>query len=365
MTQMYKTALYLPGRPSRFAERPYLPGRTRMEVLSEVLKAVKLNGALFYNAEFSAPWCAQSIDAHSVTSHLSPKSEHVVIFHLLTEGRGYANLKGDDELVPLNAGDILIVPNGEPHILGNGPSVRPVERGQVLDQVLSQGLKVSRMGGGGELTKFVCGYMTCEPQMGQVFLGGLPPMLKVSIRDDASGKWLEQSIRYSVDNIDPARPGGETVLAKLAEVLFVETLRRYIALLPPEQIGWLAGVRDPEVGKALALLHRNPADPWTIASLAKGVGLSRSVLAERFQRYLSETPIAYLMRWRLRLGAQLLTSMSSSVAQIAAEVGYESEASFNRAFKREFGLPPARYRSQSRAARNKSVPRAPISNRRA
>src|SRR5690349_6469472 len=171
-----------------------------MEVLSEVLKAVKLNGALFYNAEFSAPWCAQSIDAHSVTSYLSPKSKHVIIFHLLTEGRGYANLKGDDRLVSLNAGDILIVPNGDPHILGNGPSVRPVERGQVLDQVLTQGLKVSRMGGGGELTKFICGYMTCEPLMGQVFLGGLPPILKVSIRDDASGQWLEQSIRHSVDN---------------------------------------------------------------------------------------------------------------------------------------------------------------------
>jgi transcriptional regulator GlxA family with amidase domain len=146
--------------------------------------------------------------------------------------------------------------------------------------------------------------------------------------------------------------------------LFVETLRRYIALLPQQQTGWLAGVRDPEVGKALALLHRNPAAPWTIASLANEVGLSRSVLAERFQRYLSETPIAYLTRWRLRLGAQMLKSTSSSVAQIAAEVGYESEASFNRAFKREFGLPPARYRSQLRAARNHSVRRTPMSNRR-
>jgi AraC-like DNA-binding protein len=327
-----------------------------MEILSEVLRAVKLDGALFYNAEFSAPWCARSIDARTVTSYLSPNSQHVIIFHLLTEGHGYAQVEGrDDRPLPLSAGDILVVPHGDAHILGNGPFVTPVDRKQVLEQVLSQGLKVSRMGGGGELTKFICGYMSCDPQLSRVFLGGLPPILKISIRDGVSGQWLEQSIRYSVDNADVSGPGGETVLAKLSEVLFVETLRRYIAQLPQKHTGWLAGVRDPEVGKALALLHRKPAHPWTIATLANEVGISRSVLAERFRRYLSETPIAYLTRWRLQLGAQMLTTTSTSVAHIAGEVGYESEASFNRAFKREFRLPPARFRSESKAARSKSI----------
>lgn len=332
-----------------------------MEVLSEVLKAVKLNGAIFYNAEFSSPWAARSVDARTVTSHLSRDSQHVIIFHLLTEGRGYAHIEGEDRPLPLNAGDILIVPHGDAHILGNGPSVSPVERTQVLEQVLSQGLKVSRMGGGGEVTKFVCGYMSCDPELSRMFLGGLPPIMKVTIRDDRSGGWLEHSIRYSVDNLDPSRPGDEAVLAKLSEALFVETLRRYIAQLPQEQTGWLAGVRDPAVGKALALLHRKPADPWTIASLANEVGISRSVMAERFRRYLSETPIAYLTRWRLHLGAQLLTSTNSSVAHIAGEVGYESEASFNRAFKREFGFPPARFRTRARSARNRTV-RHPSAN---
>lgn len=355
LTGSYSAALYLLARSPEFAESPYLPGGVRVEVLSEVLKAVKLNGALFYNAEFSAPWCAHSVDARTVTSHLSPNSQHVIIFHLLTEGHGYANLEGDNRRLPLNAGDILIVPSGDPHILGNGPPIKPVDRSQVLDQVLSQGLKVSRMGGGGELTKFVCGYLSCDPQLSRVFLGALPPILKVSIRDDPSGEWLEHSIRYSVDNVDASRPGCGAVLAKLSEVLFVETLRRYIANLPPEQTGWLAGVRDPEIGKTLALLHRQPAHPWTIASLAKEVGTSRTVLAERFRRYISETPIAYLTHWRLQLGAQMLTSTSSGVAHIGAEVGYESEASFNRAFKREFGLPPAQFRSQSRAVRRRGI----------
>jgi AraC-like DNA-binding protein len=326
-----------------------------MDVLSEVLKAVKLDGAFFYNGEFSAPWCFRSPASGAVAPYLSPDSGHVIIFHLLTEGRGYARVEGESNGVHLDAGDVVIFPHGDPHIVGNGPPVKPVDNEQELRRILSQGLKVSRFGGGGEITKFVCGYMCCEPQLSRVFLGGLPPVLKINIRSDASDQWLENSIRYSVGNADASRPGGEAMIAKLSEVLFVEALRRYIALLPPEQTGWLAGVRDPEVGKALALLHRKPAHPWTIAALANDVGISRSVLAERFRRYLSETPIAYLTRWRLQLGAQMLKSTSSSVAQVAAEVGYESEPAFNRAFKREFGLPPARFRNQAKLARSKPV----------
>jgi AraC-like DNA-binding protein len=279
----------------------------------------------------------------------------VIIFHLLTDGRGYAGVEGESKKLFLNAGDIVIFPHGDPHILGNGSPVKPLDNERELQRIMSQGLKVSRFGGGGEITKFVCGYMVCEPQLSRMFLGGLPPVLKINIRNDASGQWLENSIRYSVGNGDASGPGGDAVIAKLSEVLFIEALRRYISLLPPEQTGWLAGVRDPEVGKALALLHRHPAHPWTIATLANEVGISRSVLAERFRRYLSQTPIAYLTRWRLQLGAQMLKSTSSSVAQIAAEVGYESEPAFNRAFKREFGLPPARYRSQAKLSSSRPV----------
>jgi len=219
-----------------------------------------------------------------------------------------------------------------------------------LARVVAQGLKLSRLGGGGEVTRFICGFMACDPQLSQVFLSGLPPVFKVSIRNDASGRWLENSIRFSVNEADASRAGGEAVLAKLSEVLFVETLRAFIAQLPPDQKGWLAGARDVEVGKTLALMHRNPAHPWSIASLAKEAGVSRSVLAERFRHYLNQSPMAYLTRWRLQIGAQLLASTSHSVAQIAPEVGYESEAAFNRAFKREFTVPPARFRSQSRKA---------------
>jgi AraC-like DNA-binding protein len=325
-----------------------------MDVLSEVLKVVKLQGAMFYHGEFSAPWSFLSPRSCNYAPHLAEGAVHVIIYHLLTEGRASARLE-DGESISLDPGDIVIFPHGDPHIVENGPSTKTVDMTPELARVLSQGLKVSRMGGGGEVTKFICGYMVCDPRLSQVFLSGLPPVFKVSIRNDPSGQWLENSIRFSVNEADPSRAGGEAVVAKLSEVLFVETLRAYIAHLPPEQTGWLAGARDAEIGKTLALMHRNPAHPWTIAALAKEVGVSRSVLAERFRHYLNEAPMAYLTRWRLQLGAQKLASTSYSVAQVAAEVGYESEAAFNRAFKREFEVPPARFRNQSRLAKRSGL----------
>ena len=326
-----------------------------MDVLSEVLKTVKLDGAVFFNGEFSAPWCMREPDACTMASFLSAHSKHVIIFHLIAEGRGHARVEHDGRAVPLVAGDIVMFPHGDAHLMGNGSPVAPVDSAQQLQQVLAEGRVLSQFGGGGELTKVICGYMTCERQLSQVFLAGLPPIVKINIRDHASGKWLEDTLRYSVGHAEASGPGGAAVLAKLSEALFVETLRRYIAQLTPAQTGWLAGVRDPEVGKALALLHRQPAHPWTIATLANEVGVSRSVLAERFRHYLSDTPMGYLTRWRLQLAAQLLTSTSKSVAEVAGEVGYESEPSFNRAFKREFSLPPARFRSQAKAPRHNAT----------
>jgi AraC-like DNA-binding protein len=328
-----------------------------MDVLSEVLKVVKLQGAMFYNGEFSSPWSLCSPASNTIAPYFAPGAGHLIIYHLLTEGRASARLL-DGERIALHAGDLVIFPHGDAHVIENGISAKTVDLTQELARIFSQGLKLWRSGGGGEATKFICGYMACEPRLSQVFLSGLPPVFKVNIRNDASGRWLENSIRFSVNEADASRAGGEAVLAKLSEVLFVETLRTYIANLPPEQTGWLAGARDAEVGKSLALMHRNPAHPWTIASLAGGVGVSRSVLAERFRHYLVKSPMAYLTGWRLQLAAQMLTTTSHSVARIAAEVGYESEAAFNRAFKRDFGAPPARFRSQSRFDRGNLSPRA-------
>jgi transcriptional regulator GlxA family with amidase domain len=168
--------------------------------------------------------------------------------------------------------------------------------------------------------------------------------MKVHVVNEPSGQWLENSIRYSVAQMSGSNDGTSVVLAKLSEVLFMETLRRYISNLPPGQTGWLAGARDPFIGQALALMHKEPAHPWTVEDLARRVGLSRTRFADRFRHFLGEPPMAYLARWRVKLGAELLQSTEDSVAEVAATVGYGSEAAFNRAFKRELDSPPAQWR---------------------
>jgi AraC-like DNA-binding protein len=313
-----------------------------MDVLSEVLRAVKLQGALFFNGEFSAPWCVKEPHSTLIVPYLSPRAGHLMIYHFLTEGRAYAKLTEGrrEELV---AGDIVIFPHGDPHVFGNGSPTKPMNGLDVFEKNLSQGFKLARFGGGGEVTKFICGFMACEPRLSEVVLAGLPKMLKVHVGNEPSGEWIQNSIRFSVQE-DSENAGSGLVLAKMSELLFVETLRRYINGLPTDQTGWLAGARDPVTAHALALLHKDPADAWTLSALARQIGVSRTRLVERFRHFLGEPPIAYLNQWRLQLGADLLQSSEHSVAEVAAAVGYGSEATFNRAFKRKFDCPPAQFR---------------------
>jgi AraC-like DNA-binding protein len=321
-----------------------------MDILSDILKVVKLEGALFFNAEFSAPWCLHSRITPEVAQYLSPSAGHLILYHLLTEGRAFARLP-DGRREELVAGDIVVFPHGDGHFLGNGSPEKPVDSFKTFTKNLTEGLSVARFGGGGEITRFVCGFLACQPRLSEVFLAGLPPMLKVHIGKEPSGQWIENSIRFSVGGpvgenaADAGANGGSALVhAKISEALLVETLRRYLSSLPSDQIGWLAGARDPAVGQALALLHKDPARPWTISDLARGVGLSRTRLAERFRHYLGESPMAYLGQWRLKLAAEILQSSDDSIAQVAEAVGYGSEASFNRAFKRAYAAPPAQFR---------------------
>lgn len=320
-----------------------------MDAFSEILSAVKLKGALFFNAEFSAPWGLASPRSDCLAPDLLPGAEHLVIFHLLIEGSAFVQLE-DSRPIGLSAGDIVIFPHGDPHRFWNGSPSQLLDQEGMLALIRCRSLGPMRAGGDGEVTRFVCGYMACDPQLCRPILAGLPPLLKVNVRSGASGQWLEDSIRRLVEEVGSHQPGSEAMLAKLSEAMFVETLRQYVASLPAEETGWLAGARDPVVGKSLAILHSRANHHWTIAELAKEVGMSRSALLERFGRYLSEPPMAYLTRWRLQLAARKLASTPRSVAEIAGEVGYESEAAFSRAFKREFGSPPAKFRRERRTA---------------
>jgi len=314
-----------------------------MDALSEILRVIKLDSAIFFNAEFSEPWCLASPESRRLAPVLAQGAGHVIIYHLLCEGRAYAELE-DGERVALSAGDLVTFPHGHGHVLGSGARVTPIDAGTTLHKLLDRGLQLMSFGGGGAHSRFICGFLACDPKLSQAFLGGLPPLIKVNIRDDPSGQWLENSLQFSVTEAANREAGASAMLAKLSEVVFAETLRRYVRELPEGTTGWLAGARDAQVGKALTLLHHRHAHPWTVAELAREAGLSRTVLSERFRNFLGEPPMSYLTRWRLGLGARALTATSHSVSQIASEVGYESEAAFNRAFKREYCLPPARYR---------------------
>jgi AraC-like DNA-binding protein len=318
-----------------------------MDAFSEILTGVKLSGAVFFSAEFSAPWGVNSAGSVSIEA-LVPGASHLVLYHLVIDGRAYVELPTGHS-VELQAGDIVVFPNGDPHFMSHatGP-VRAFPDYGISSKVKSRDLSPLRAGGGGEVARFVCGYMSCDPHLSRPILSGLPPVFKVNIRTDRAGHWLESSILHLVDEAASGRVGSEAMLAKLSEALFVDTLRRYVASLPEQQLGWLTGARDPIVGKSLGLLHGRVAHPWTIADLAEEVGISRSALVERFTRYLDEPPMTYLTRWRLQLAARSLERTSRGVAEVAAEVGYESEAAFNRAFKREFGQPPGRYRTAAK-----------------
>ena len=321
-----------------------------MDAFSDILSGVKLHGAIYFTAEFSAPWGFSAPASNQMAAMVAPGAEHLVIFHLVIEGGALIEL-GDRRALEIEPGDVVIFPHGNAHHISSGKdAVRPFPNYGINAKVESRDLTPLRAGGGGTISRFVCGYMNCDPNLCRPILSGLPAVFKVNLRADSSGHWLESSILHLVEEAASGRVGSEAMLAKLSEALFVDTLRRYVAGLPEQQTGWLAGARDPIVGKSLGLLHSRVAHPWTIANLADEVGISRSALVERFTRYLNEPPMTYLTRWRLQLAATSLEKTSRSVAEIAADVGYESEAAFNRAFKREYGRPPGRYRSEHRGS---------------
>jgi AraC-like DNA-binding protein len=318
-----------------------------MDVLSELLRVIKLDSAIFFNCEFSSPWCYRSPDSEYAARLLAQTGRQVIIFHLLVRGSAYVQLEGG-ERVELAEGDIVTLPHGHAHLLGNGEGARLIDGVIALPKLLSRGLELIKIGGGGERSLFVCGFLSCDPLLSKTFLQALPPLLKVNISKDQSGQWLESSLQFAVSEAVAAHEGASAMLAKLSEAVFAETMRRHIRTLPETETGWLAAARDPAVGRALYLFHQRPAHPWTLPALAKEVGLSRSVLADRFRHYLGQPPMGYLTDWRLQLGARALTSDNRSVAEIAFAVGYETEAAFNRAFKRQFQIPPGQYRKTSK-----------------
>jgi AraC-like DNA-binding protein len=319
-----------------------------MDALSETLRVVRLVGAIFINARFTAPWCYHSPSADTAAPVLEPGAERVVIFHMITEGECYVEL-GDEPPLHLTAGDVVVFPQGHAHNMCSQPGVPPA-KGARLDEVLSRRPRQLNFGGGGATTRLVCGYLACDARLARMLLAGLPSMVRVNVRGSNAGIWLEASVRYALAEARSPRPGGAGVLAKLSEVLFIEVLRMYVHEQAEGRTGWLAGVGDRIVGAALNALHERPAQAWTLEELAQAACTSRSVLAERFQQLVGTSPMLYLTQWRMLLAANLLCRSNAPLARIAEDVGYQTDTAFSRAFRREYGAPPAAWR-RSQSAR--------------
>jgi AraC-like DNA-binding protein len=330
------------------------------DALSDVLKTVRLTGATFFDVVGRAPWVAESAPREMVLPKILPGAEHLIAYHVVTEGRCFASIIGE-EPITVETGEVVVFTRGDPHVMSSSPGMRadPLPRG-ALDGVTSSQLPFYlNYGSDGPIAaKLVCGYLACDARPFNPLLDNLPRVIKSGDPQGSDPGWLGQFIRLATMESTDKRAGGESVLAKLSELMFIEVIRRYLAALPPEQAGWLAGLRDPFVGKALSLMHGAPAQDWTIEELAKQVGLSRSVLAERFSDLVGMPPMQYLANWRMQIAAGRLSSGNGNVATIAAEIGYESAAAFSRAFKKMMGVPPSLWRRRVRPGVAASGPAA-------
>jgi AraC-like DNA-binding protein len=317
-----------------------------MDALSDVFKSVRLAGACYLNGEFTAPWCIRGECTLPAVRARLAGADHVAFFHFLIEGACNVRLAEGGEVLEARAGDLIFFPQEGRHLMGTDLQLAPMEVEAFAASLNAPDAEVYqlRYGGGGAATRFVCGYLACERSTFRPLFEALPRLMCIPLGGGPAAALLHELLRAGVRESATARPGAASVLAKVAELLFVEAMRRYMETLPPGGKGWLAGVRDAQVGRALGLLHAEPARAWTVDQLAREVALSRSALAERFSTLVGEAPMRYLARWRLALAAQALRDGRESVARLAERAGYESEAAFSRAFKREFGVPPAGWR---------------------
>jgi AraC-like DNA-binding protein len=332
-----------------------------MDVLSDVLRSVRLCGSVFFNAEFSSPWALDSPNPELLADVVMPEAEHVSLFHILIEGQCVVECDRCPR-VSMESGDVVLFPHGHAHRMQSEDGARSTRLDHVFSRPSPNALPNVSLGGGGRTARFVCGYLNCMPRFAP-FFDALPPIVLVRRRTDyamveaidvtprmiadvppESSTWLATTLKFTVNEALVARPGNAAMLGRLTELMFVEIIREYMQQLTPRDRSWLAALRDPYVGKALRLLHESPTRPWTVHVLAHEVAISRSGLAQRFTRLLGESPMKYLSEWRIHLAKQLLRDHADSIQVIAERIGYESQPAFNRAFKRATGSPPSTWR---------------------
>ena len=319
-----------------------------MDALSDVLRVIRLSGGVFLEAHLTAPWCMKGRISPDDCKAFQVAPSVVIASHYVASGTMKLQVEGG-EVMEVRAGELVLLPHNDVHVFGSDVNAPPFSQPDEVRAKAAGEFSRIELGGGGEPTQLLCGYLGSDHAFGPL-LSSLPRVLKVDVRATPSGAWVESSFRFAVSQIAAGRVGSTTVIAKLSELLFVEAVSHYIAGLSDDKKGWLAGLRDPQVGQALTLMHAKPAKDWSAEALAAEVGMSRSGFAERFTSLVGQPPMQYLTHWRMQLAARSLSESRETIAQVGYAVGYESEAAFSRAFKREFGKAPAAWRRGSRLA---------------
>ena len=316
----------------------------KRELLAEVLRRVRVASAVFLRGEFIAPWSFASSDEAKLAGMVAPDAKRLVIMHLAVEGSFRITVDNPEASVLVSQGEGVVLPYCDSHTMGfpDLQDAPPMSRFLPKSHALPM---MCRIGDGdGAVTRIACGYLHCDDMLFDPVLRALPRLIHIKPRSEPSGEWRQASLRYVMDELAGGNPNQELV-ARIPELVLVDCLQQYAETLSPERGGWLASLDDPVIGRALRLIHGAPADDWTVERLAREVGASRSVVAERFTEAIGLPPMRYLAQWRLQLAADLVRTSKLGVAEIAVRVGYESEAAFSRAFKRQFGVSPASWRT--------------------
>ena len=319
-----------------------------MDALSDVLRVTRLSGGVFLHAELTAPWCIAARIAPEMCTPFLGAVGHVIPYHYVIDGELSIAL-GDEPPWTLRGGEIVMFPRNDAHLMGSPLTEPAVKMRDILKPPRAGGgLHSIRHGKGGALTRLVCGFLGCEVAQGNPVFETLPASIRLRIDETAPAQWIRSTFQYAASEIAAGRAGSETVLAKLSELLFVEAVRRHAQELPPGNTGWFAGLRDPVVARVLALMHGDIARDWSVEDLGREAGLSRSALGERFTRVMGMPPMQYLGQWRMQVAAHSLRNTNLSLARLAVNVGYDSEAAFSRAFRKAFGTAPASWRRKNR-----------------
>jgi len=319
------------------------------DALSDVLRNIRLCGSLQFCFMPSGAW---QTDAKPSLSKLADKPSSVIPFHILVEGTCWMKMEGQAYI--LKAGDVVAFPFGTGHQLGAGSGGRLILPTADLPPKPWQEIPVLHYGNEPQRVRLLCGYLQCDVLNFRPLRNALPTLLHASSRTANNSAWLRATIDQIVDEVDSPRSGGLSMLERLTEISFIELLRHQIIAENSQPGGWLAALADPALGKCLAFIHDDPAREWSVQNLSATSGLSRSALTERFETMLDTSPMRYVRDWRLCLASQALSTTTKRIAAIAHDAGYGTEAAFNRAFSRAYGVPPATWRQTTKGNRSKT-----------